>query len=619
LRGRQRFLKEWPSANLSSRSTKEEGASGMVSVLRDAVGPYGGRLERLADGSVAWTLTGSGVATDQAALAARCALALRNLLADAPMALVTGRGLVDEQGSMGRVIDRAVQLIGVGAPPSSIRLDDTTAGLLDTRFEVRGAGGRLTLHGQHEPLQITRTLLGRATPCVGRDRELGTLDDVFDECISEPLARVVLVTAAPGLGKSRLRYEFLRRVQEREQPVEVWMARGDVMKAGSPFGLLAPAIRRAAGIVEGELIARRQKLRARVSRHVPAAEVPRVAAFIGELVGAHFPDEDSPLLRAARSDAQVMSDQIRRAFEDLISAECAAGPLLVVVEDLHWGDLPSVRLIDAALRAVENGPLMVLALARPEVHEVFPRAFGDRRVMEIRLGPLTRRAAEQLGREALGDRVDPDKLKKMVELADGNAFFLEELIRTVHEGTDAQLPDTVLAMVQARLERLEPEARRVLRAASVFGAVFWSGGVEALTAGESRDWLDTLVERELVGGECSYYACIPSKTLLRPGEAVHAAREAAASADVDVQAALAWRDFMVSNYSDSGQERWLADNGIDLLRGTGRLAGTGVVEVDGVQHTADQIVLAAGADPSIRDSKHDGDAMPLTAVFSASR
>ena len=108
-----------------------------------------------------------------------------------------------------------------------------------------------------------------------------------------------------------------------------------------------------------------------------------------------------------------------------------------------------------------------------------------------------------------------------------------------------------------------------------------------------------LVERELVGGECSYYACIPSKTLLRPGEAVHAAREAAASADVDVQAALAWRDFMVSNYSDSGQERWLADNGIDLLRGTGRLAGTGVVEVDGVQHTADQIVLAAGADPFV--------------------
>ena len=108
-----------------------------------------------------------------------------------------------------------------------------------------------------------------------------------------------------------------------------------------------------------------------------------------------------------------------------------------------------------------------------------------------------------------------------------------------------------------------------------------------------------LVERELVGGECSYWACIPSKTLLRPGDAVHAAREAAATAEVDVEAALAWRDFMVSDYSDAGQERWLADHGIDLLRGSGSLAGPGVVEVDGVRHTAEHVVLACGADPIV--------------------
>src|SRR5215211_4480280 len=116
-----------------------------------------------------------------------------------------------------------------------------------------------------------------------------------------------------------------------------------------------------------------------------------------------------------------------------------------------------------------------------------------------------------------------------------------------------------------------------------------------------------LVERELVGGECSYWACIPSKTLLRPGEAVHGAREAAASAQVDVEAALAWRDFMVSDHSDAGQERWLAGAGIDLLRGAGRLAGPGAVEVDGVRHTAEHVVVACGADafvppvPGLRD------------------
>jgi dihydrolipoamide dehydrogenase len=108
-----------------------------------------------------------------------------------------------------------------------------------------------------------------------------------------------------------------------------------------------------------------------------------------------------------------------------------------------------------------------------------------------------------------------------------------------------------------------------------------------------------VVERELVGGECSYWACIPSKTLLRPGEAAQAARDAAASAQVDVGAALAWRDFMVSDYSDAGQEHWLADRGIDLLRGSGRLAGPGVVEVSGVPHTAEHVVLANGADPFV--------------------
>jgi dihydrolipoamide dehydrogenase len=111
-----------------------------------------------------------------------------------------------------------------------------------------------------------------------------------------------------------------------------------------------------------------------------------------------------------------------------------------------------------------------------------------------------------------------------------------------------------------------------------------------------------IVERELVAGECSYWACIPSKTLLRPGEALAAARQApgarkAARGLIDVGEALAWRDFMVSDWDDSGQVAWLDDKGIELLRGEGRIAAPGRVEVDGVVHSADRIVIATGADP----------------------
>ena len=113
-----------------------------------------------------------------------------------------------------------------------------------------------------------------------------------------------------------------------------------------------------------------------------------------------------------------------------------------------------------------------------------------------------------------------------------------------------------------------------------------------------------LVERELVGGECSYWACIPSKTLLRPGEALQGAREApgareAVTGSLDFEQARGWRDFMVSDYSDSGQLEWLDSKGIELLRGSGRIAGPGKVDVGGTTYDTTHIVVATGSDPVI--------------------
>jgi len=123
----------------------------------------------------------------------------------------------------------------------------------------------------------------------------------------------------------------------------------------------------------------------------------------------------------------------------------------------------------------------------------------------------------------------------------------------------------------------------------------------ALAAGGVRV---AIVERDLLGGECSYWGCIPSKTLLRPGEAVAGARNApgareAVTGSVDVEAALAWRDFMVSGYDDAGQAAWARGAGIEVVRGRGALAGRGTVVVEGTSYTAEHIVVATGSDPAI--------------------
>src|SRR5437870_8322907 len=113
-----------------------------------------------------------------------------------------------------------------------------------------------------------------------------------------------------------------------------------------------------------------------------------------------------------------------------------------------------------------------------------------------------------------------------------------------------------------------------------------------------------IVERELLGGECSYWGCIPSKTLLRPGEALQAAREApgareAVTGGIDAEQAFAWRDFMVSDYSDASQESWAEGEGIDVIRGSGRVAGPGTVEVGGEQYGAHDIVISTGSEPAL--------------------
>jgi eukaryotic-like serine/threonine-protein kinase len=462
--------------------------------LDEALAPYGARVHDLCDGTVVVVLTAADAATDLVTQAARCALVARQLLPSYRIAAATGRGQISGRLPVGDVLDSAFRVLATRERPG-IALDAVTAGLLGEGFVIGRDDGGTTLIDEQRGLDSERLLLGKSSPCVGRARELAALAATFAECVEEPVARVAVVTGEAGVGKSRLRRELLAQVHARGEPVEVWIARGDPLGARSPFGLLAPALRRACGIRDGEPLALQQRrLRERVlSRMADSRETRRTIVLLGELMGVPC--------GAEAEDAVLLGDQMRRAWEDFVAAEVKARPLLIVLDDVQWGDRPSLQFIDAALRLCREAPLMVVAFARPEVKESFGELWEEHGALAIRLAGLTRKASEELVRSALGETIGDAEIALLVERAQGNAFFLEELIRAVAMGQE--LPDTVMAMVQTRLEAVDPEARRLLRAASVFGRVFWRGGVQALLGG-ARDagrfdrWYDVLVKRELV-------------------------------------------------------------------------------------------------------------------------
>jgi hypothetical protein len=318
------------------------------------------------------------------------------------------------------------------------------------------------------------------------------LELVLAGCIEDAAARAVLVTAPPGAGKSRLRHEFLRRVAGRGDAVQILLGRGDPMAAGSAHGLLGQMLRRHAGILDGEDLAlRRARLARRVSERLSAADRERVTAFLGEVAGVAFPDEGHPRLRAARQDPQIMGDQITSAMLDFLRAVCAERPLLLVFEDLHWGDALTVKLVATALRELGDRPLMVLGLARPEADELLLRPWAGV-AQSLPLRPLSKKAGERLVHEVLGADLAKDTVAQIVEHAAGNALFLEELIRAEAEGRRGQAPETVLAILQARIGRFDASARRVLRAASVFGEIAWVGGIDALLGASGHDVDDAL-------------------------------------------------------------------------------------------------------------------------------
>ncbi len=468
--------------------------------LRAVAARFDASLVLLPNGAVVAVLTTRGTATDLAARAAQCALALELRLTDVPIVVATGRA---ELGAVpvGEAIDQAMAMVAQ-ASPGAISVDRVTAALLDSRFEV--AGGVLVR--ERSAIDAPRTLLGRRTTSVGRANDLARLVDAFEDTLETTTAHAALVVGTAGMGKSRLRHELTSEVQGQ---ANVWIARGDPVRTSSPYGLIAPMLRAELGIAEGEPEhVRWDKLERAVASRFDGARTPvtltrdedarRITSFLGELLAVTSPQPD-PRVIAAKHDPVLLADQVRRAFCDFLSLQLAARPLVMVLEDLHWADPSSVGLVTDALRALKRSPLFVVGLARPDVGERFRDLWLAQGVRTLRLSPLPAWAAVKLVKQLID--VSPEEAAELARRSEGNAFYLEELIRARAEGRVDRTPETIVAMAQSRLESLGAVERRVLRAASIVGTTFWQGAIDALLAGELHELprtLGDLVAQEVI-------------------------------------------------------------------------------------------------------------------------
>jgi tetratricopeptide (TPR) repeat protein len=487
------------SSALADTSTPRSVSRSQLVLIAESAGV---RVELLPDGSVIGVPdVVSESPKEQALRADRLAQMLVSAFGARPMAIVTGRMAVPSGLSVSDVVDRALTLIE-SAPPLSIVIDEASASLLEPRFTVERTGAQFRLGQEGLEEHGPRRLLGRKTPFVGRKREFSLLFSTLEACLDEAYARAMLVSGLPGIGKSRLLSELLSEGRARFPELSVLLARGDPALSGQPFSLLGSALRRSSQIqVDDSVEQRLAKLSHWGERFGAAA--PGTLAFLGELMGLELPESFEPRLRAARRDPPLMSALVRRAFIDWLRAASGEHGLLLALDDLHWGDAPSVQLVDAALGELPNVPLFVLALGRPEVKEAYPRLFEARDVAELKLGRLSKRASEELVAAILGEAASAALVSAIVDRAEGNAFFLEELIRAGASGGVGELPDTVLGVMESRLTELETQARLVLRAASVFGESCWSTGVSSVLGPESAisdvaGWLSALASREIL-------------------------------------------------------------------------------------------------------------------------
>lgn len=457
----------------------------IVEVLRDTIDESGGRVEGVAGASLTAVFGAPVAQEDHAERALHAALALRRdvegrfgTVVSLRIGLDTGEVVVGHLPSGGATLTGAAVLSAVrlasAAEPGFPLVGERTAASARGGFEFGPvpSGGEET--GSARPLVRALTLMrttglgGLRSVFVGRESELDLLHAAYARVLQEGSPRLVTAMGDAGVGKTRLVRELWHGLAgETPEPLRR-TGRCLPYGRGTTYRPLADILREQLGLVETEVPET-------VRRRLGEREILALTLGIAVSPDLH------PLTARERLHAE---------WVDLLTQLAAERPVVVLVEDLHWAQEPLLDLLERVLDDA-RGPLLLVATARPELLEARP-AWGRRRdASTVWLEPLS---AEEAGRmlEGLGPADLPTDLRgPLLARAEGNPFFLEELLAGLHDralpaGSD--VPDSVQAVLAARIDLLPPVEKAALQAASVMGRVFWRGPVRELLEGETPDF-----------------------------------------------------------------------------------------------------------------------------------
>ena len=462
---------------------------------------HGGTVEKYA-GDAVMAAFGVPVAhEDDADRAVRAGLAILETVSElgleARIGIEAGEVVADDSDSTfatGEAVNVAARL-QQAAEAGQILIGPAAHRLTLGRIEVEELGP-LDLRGLNGGLWVWRALAardgrpppaGEDAPLIGREAELELLHNTLARVIRDRRAHLFTIYGDPGVGKSRLAREFVASLDD----VTIFSGRCLPYGEGVTYWPVAEMVKASAGIADDEPTEEAfEKLAATCEIEAVADLLGLASGILASVEGERSQEE---LAWAARAWAQRFAE---------------VQPLVLVFEDIHWAEDPLFDLIEHLAAWVRDAPLLILCLARPELLDARPAWGGGRlRATAIELGPLPPEESEELA-DALFDKVQVDDACRddVLAVAEGNPLFLEETVRMLSEGgaPGDRIPDTLQALIAARIDRLPTDAKAVLQRASVLGRIFYRGALEhALHEldGEVEPLLQDLLLREFVVDE----------------------------------------------------------------------------------------------------------------------